>query len=567
METEQNRSNALINPLHFFEPGSKEAKIYEELLERFESGKTIDPLYFFKAGSKEAKIYEERLKRLVSGELTKVFTIEGGDETSYSLSMDTGFSQNQIAVIGNVSMVKAQEHSKLLDFPTDDTGNVDRVFMRFGEVILFNPNSGKFYVWNKKVWQIDETRQVKKMCEKVMQEYRLAAEPYRHCGDEHLQECFHHSKNSCNNGRLNALVEMLKHRTAKVSEDLDTHLHLLNAKNGVISLHNGYLQPHDKDLYMTQYVDTDYVPNAHIGSLFEAFVNSICGGDLELVGYLQKVLGYAITGETKEQAIFFLLGNGSNGKTTLLEAVGSVVEDYIYHIPISVLLDSSTNQAGRPSPELAKAVNARILVCSESNEKDFLNEGKVKMLTGETTISVRNLYCEPFEMKPKFTILIDTNHLPKIKGRDFAIWRRLKVIPFMQTFSGRNVDKYLSQKLRNRQEQEAILSWLVEGAVRYYKEGISDIPSIIDATASYKKTSDSIQAFMEYGVEYGKNLSCSASDLYAAYKAFCADQELEPISNTGFGSALSENGFEKVRTAAGVRYKGMNPKEVYTMKG
>ena len=515
-------------------------------------------LYFLEEGSRQAEVYEEQLKIRLEGKIIKPFVIEGENETRRQTSelvakTTPQLLQNNPVPSKDLRMVKANELPKILTFSIDDIGNVERVFHTFGEIILFNPNSGKFYLWNGKVWKADEVRGVKKMCEKAMEEYRDAAKPYRYSGDDYLQERFRHSQQSCNNNRLNALVDMLKHGTAKVSQDLDRYPYLLNVKNGVLSLHDGQLQNHDKNLLLTQYVDVDYVVNAHIGSRFEAFVHSICGGDQLLVGYLQKVLGYAITGETKEQSLFLLYGSGSNGKTTLLEAIDSIFSDYTHHIPIAVLLESAgINQAGRPSPELAQAVNSRILFCSESNENDYLNEGKIKMLTGESTISVRNLYCEPFEMKPKFKMLIDTNHLPKIRGRDFAIWRRLKVIPFTQTFKGKAVDRYLPQKLKSRREQEAILA--------YYKEGLHDIPAITDAASAYQHQYDTIRNFLEEGVEYDKSFNCSGSELYEAYRAFCTVQELEAVNLKTFGCSLSENGYQKVRVSSGMQYRGIRPK-------
>ena len=134
------------------------------------------------------------------------------------------------------------------------------------------------------------------------------------------------------------------------------------------------------------------------------------------------------------------------------------------------------------------------------------------------------------------------------------------MVPFTQTFKGKNRDKYLAQKLKSFQEQRAILAWLVEGAVRYYQEGLGDIPAIADATAAYQQRFDTIQGFLKEGVEYGKSFACAGVEIYEAYKAFCAAKELEPENNTNFGMALVENGVEKVRTSDGMRYKGIKPK-------
>lgn len=456
------------------------------------------------------------------------------------------------------NIIKEVPRNPLLDFSTDDLGNADRVRRVHGDIIRFNVNTGKFFIWDQKSWRPDETKMVKKICEQTMERYRKAAEPFRESRSETLRELYVHSKQSCNNGRLNALVEILKHRTAVLDEVFDTHLHLLCTKNGVVDLRNGRLLRHDPSLLMSQIVNVNFVPHAHAGSQFDAFLTSICGNDTALKNYLQRVMGYAITGETKEQVLFLLHGEGSNGKTTLLEAISEVLHNLVGHIPIAVIMDSaSSNSAGRPSPELAQATHARLLLTSESNEGEYLNEGKLKMLTGETTFSVRQLYCEPFDLKPKFKIFMDTNHLPRIRGKDFAIWRRLKVVPFTQTFKGESVDKYLPQKLRRSSEQEAILSWLIEGATMYYQFGLTDIPAAVKALKDYQANVDTIQPFLRDCTCADAESSCSASELYQRYVNYCVQNELKPETQTSFGLSLKENGFPKYRTSSGYRYSGL----------
>lgn len=451
---------------------------------------------------------------------------------------------------------------QLLDFPADDIGNVKRFLSIHGDILRFNVNTGKFLIWNGRSWEQDDVRGTKKMAEKVMEKYRKAAEPFRMSQRDDLREMYQHSRQSCNNGRLNALVDMLKHEKAVLDSVFDAYPHLLNVQNGVIDLRNGHLQNNQKDLLLTQTVDVDYIPGAYRGSRFEDFVTSVCGEDECLAQYLQKVFGYAVTGETKEQSLFLFYGQGSNGKTTLLEAIDEVLHDFVHHIPIAVLMDSSSgNSAGKASPELAQSSHARILFTSESNEGDYLNEGKLKMLTGETTISVRQLYCEPFEFRPAFKIIFDTNHLPRVRGKDFAIWRRLKVIPFTQTFSGASVDKYLPQKLKSRREQEAILAWLVEGAVKYYQEGLHDIPSVVSALQGYREEVDTIAPFLQECVSAGADYVCKAAELYAAYQQYCEENQQKTETLTAFGNALKANGYSKRRTANGIVYAGIKVRE------
>lgn len=447
----------------------------------------------------------------------------------------------------------------MLSFSADDIGNADRFLAKFGDVLRYNYEICKFLLWNGLVWEATHPLIVKNMCEAAMKSYRKVASYYKNSRNYEDSEIYAHSCMSCNNSRLNALVEILKERLAVSSEIFDSYDYLLTVRNGIVNLKTGELFAHSKKLYLTSYIDVDFKPDANFcNSLFKTFLSSICCDNIELINFLQNCFGYAITGETNEQKIFLLHGLGANGKTTLIEAIGGVISSYAKHLPIEVLTGLSDNRSGaKPSPELAQTPNIRTLFTSEPNAGSCLNEGLVKLLTGGGKITVRHLYGAPFEFEPKFKIFIDTNHLPSISGEQFSMQRRLCVIPFMATFKGSSIDRYLPEKLKSQPEKEVILAWLIDGAIRYYREGLTVPPSIASVTSEYVQLNDSLSRFLSECVKKHDGAVCFASTLFAAYSTFCNENGIKPVTQTAFGRNLAIKGIEKDRNSHGVYYKNI----------
>lgn len=449
----------------------------------------------------------------------------------------------------------------LMQFPYDDSGNVDRFLHYYGDILCFNIDADKFFIWNGKFWEEDTTKTVKKMAEKVMMIYRDTVKKIDGLRFGANNDIAVHALNSCNNSKLNALVEMLKHRTAVKHEIFDTHPALLNVKNGVVDLRTGHLEMHRKELYITAFIDIEYLPSSSSNefSCFSGFIKSISCNSVQLSQFIQKCFGYGITGETREQKLFILHGSGSNGKSTLIEALANVVSDYVKHLPVEVLLNNDVFKSGaKPSPELAQTTNSRMLFLSELNEGESLNEGKVKNLTGEGRISVRKLYCEPFEFAPKFKIFMDTNHLPSINGHEFSVRRRIKIIPFDAVFTGENLDKRLPAKLKSPQEKSEILRWLIDGAVKYYRYGLGTAPEVEKMTADYFNSHDSIGAFLNNIVIKKAGASIEAQILYQSYCEFCNRSGMQYLTQKVFGSVLKQLGYEKKRKSSGYFYENID---------
>ena len=271
------------------------------------------------------------------------------------------------------------------------------------------------------------------------------------------------------------------------------------------------------------------------------------GGKKTLKTFLQRAIGYSLTGVTSEQVIFFCYGTGANGKSTMLEALRFLFGDYGQNTPITALMRKSDGAS--PTPDLARLKGARFVTAVESEENQHLSESNVKALTGGDTITARNLFSEPFEFKPELKLWIATNHKPRISGTDNGIWRRIRLVPFAVTIPPENRDALLPEKLQA--EAPGILAWAVRGCLDWRRDGLSTPAEVIEATNAYRSEQDVMAAFFSECCIMGNNMSASGSDLYDAYKEWASENNERILTNRAFGGKLTERGFQRYRSTNG----------------
>lgn len=345
-------------------------------------------------------------------------------------------------------------------------------------------------------------------------------------------------------------------------DGFDHNPRLLHVRNGTVNLESGKLHSHKSADFQSKGIPVKYKENAQ-SEVFDDFIADITCGDEELARYLQKVFGYAITGETREQMFFILYGSGANGKGTLTDAISAVVgEGYSQKLPAQVFVRSVKRQ-GAATPEIACLEGIRIVFCSEWQESDRLDEAAIKMLTGSDTIPVRRLYQEPTSFSPSFTLFLDTNYLPQICGIDSGIWHRVQVIPFNASFlKKKRCDVNMLDRLK--EEPEAILVWLVKGAQMYYKEGLRDeIPdSVKEATKDYRTRMDSVGSFLSVCTKSDPESKIGSSDLYNAYCTYCEHCSMHYETQTAFSTRLKNTGYTTKRDRKGVSFIGIKLKKI-----
>jgi putative DNA primase/helicase len=260
------------------------------------------------------------------------------------------------------------------------------------------------------------------------------------------------------------------------------------------------------------------------------------GRDEKLVRYLQRVIGYALTGAVSEKAIFFLYGSGNNGKTTFLEAIRHVMGDYASQIPIESLMSKANEGI---SNDIARLKGRRFVTSSEAEQGRKLAESKVKQLTGMGKIQARFLFQEYFEFDAEFKIFMDSNHKPEIRGTDEAIWSRIKLIPFAVSIPASDIDKQLSKKLRS--EAAGILAWAVRGCLEWQAAGGLDEPEAVKAAVKgYREEMDTAAEFLEEHCLFGPDNEVASGEIYKAYEIWCEQENKHALKPKAFGAALRQ---------------------------
>jgi putative DNA primase/helicase len=332
-------------------------------------------------------------------------------------------------------------------------------------------------------------------------------------------------------------------------DQLDQGDMLLNCKNGTLDLKTGKLKAFDKDQLLTKQLNTAYKPGEKC-PIWENFLLEIFDNDLELINYIQKAIGYSLTGSTKQQAWFLCFGHGANGKSVLMNTILDLLDGYAMQAAPDLLLQSKSNQQRHPA-ELADLKGRRLVIAQESDEGRLLAEATIKQMTGGDKLKARHLYGDFFEFESTHKLWLATNHKPAVKDTTESTWRRLKLIPFQVTIPVQKRDHDLPEKLRS--EFEGILSWAVKGCLKWQKEGLRDVAAITKATASYKKDSNTIGLFVEEKIETSIAGHVKQSELYACYRDWAHDNGYRPISSKRLREALEERGiYQSVYSGARV---------------
>jgi putative DNA primase/helicase len=322
------------------------------------------------------------------------------------------------------------------------------------------------------------------------------------------------------------------------SSDFDQQPHLLNCLNGTVDLRDGVLQLHDRKNFITKLVDVAYAPMATCPR-WEQFLMEVFAGDKELIAFVQRAVGYSLTGHTREHAFFIPYGNGMNGKSVFMRQVLALGGDAARTTSFTTFTADHNKQKGN-TPELAELAGMRIVAASEPDEGVRLSESVIKSLTGDDKIEVCKKFEAPFNFVPQFKLWLPTNHKPEIRGIDDGIWRRPRLIPFTVSFEGK-ADKQLSEKLFA--EQQGILAWAVRGAIDWFANGLGECRTVVDATRSYRQESDALGSFIEDCVTHVDGRFTSNAELYRVYTRWCEANGLEPWQQNPFSKKFKARGY------------------------
>lgn len=444
---------------------------------------------------------------------------------------------------------------KMPSFMRSDLGNAERLIHRYGENIRYNNPFNKWYLWNGKQWMEDDTNQIRILAKHTVRNiYKEASQEEDETARAALSK---HAIQSESRSRIESMISLAEAEVPIIPEDLDKDKMLFNCNNGVINLKTGEFLKHNRDFYMNKISPINYDPKAEC-PLWKKFLEDImqdAEGNVkyDLIEFLQKAIGYSLTGETKEHALFVLYGNGRNGKSTFLDTIRQLFGDY----GTQANSESFTiKKSDAVRSDLAALKGSRLVVSAESEEGAKLAESLVKQLTGGDAIQARFLYGNPFIYVPQFKIFLMTNHKPIIQNNDEGIWRRIRLVPFTVTIPKEKIDYDLPDKLI-AQEMPGILRWAVEGCLKWQSEGLGNPEAVQEATSNYRNEMDTIGNFLSENCIEHSTAKAYSKELYRFYEYWCDDTGEECIQKVRFYKKIEERGFKKKKDNRGYYFQGV----------
>ncbi len=351
-------------------------------------------------------------------------------------------------------------------------------------------------------------------------------------------------------------VENLARDHLKADEDeFDRDPMLLNLTNGTLDLRHATLREHSPGDKLTKQACVSYDATADAPE-FRKFVMTIFRDDADLARYVRKLLGYSLTAQTDLDKTAFFLGDGSNGKSTLLGIMQGIFNDYAAGLTAeAVLMQSRAQRDSHSESEKANLKGARLAIVSELPDERRLNEAMIKDLCGGDLINARRLYGEPFRFAPTHKLILCGNHRPEIRGQDIAIWRRISVIPFDHQFpeGGRPRKEIINTMLDK--EGSGILNWLIDGLNELTKEGLEPVPRAVQAkTEAYRNENNTLAQFIDEECSVDARSRVTVASFSDHFREYCARVGTRQPSKKVIHQMMTRAGYRSARGAGGTRF-------------
>lgn len=439
-------------------------------------------------------------------------------------------------------------------YPMTDLGNGERFADDHRGKVRFVNQWEKWIIWNGSCWKLDEDREAVRLASLTVRQMFLESWPEGGGFDEKLE------RHSLKSESRRSIQDLLYLGSAQEgipinAAELDRDPMLFNLASGTLDLNRGDHRAARQEDFITKQSEISYDPAAECPAWLE-FLDTIMAGNKDLIGFLQRLAGYCLTGSVKEQKLFLLYGEGSNGKSTFLNTLLHLWGGYGRKVPSSLLL---SRKDGTASNELAELFGVRLAVASETGEGKKMAESLVKELTGGEKLTGRRLYEQFFSWEPSSKIILCTNHKPEISGNDYAIWRRVCLIPFMVVISEDDQDRDLPSKLLA--EAPGILNWCLEGLRRYQKMGLVEPEEVTEAVTEYRNEMDRLRDFLEEKCVEKPFAEVRSPALRRAYEDWCQSNGETCLGAREFQNRLRVKGFVSIRRTQGERWwKGVGLK-------
>jgi putative DNA primase/helicase len=414
-------------------------------------------------------------------------------------------------------------------FELTDTGNSERFAARFGDRIRFVPEYGEYLVFEegRLVLDLGGVR--------TLEMTREITRAMRTSNSMGIAGFGVKSEKRAARENMRALAQSLPGLAISPAA-LDADPWALSCPNGLVDLRTGEMRAARFEDLVTKRTGAPYVPGA-AAPRWRRFISEVAVGDVELEDFLQRTVGYSLTGRTGEQVFFFLYGEGANGKGTFVKVLQRALGDYAATLKTEALMASY----GQAHPtELVPLFGARFVTANEVPDGRSWNEARLKELTGEDRLTARRMYENFWTFEPTHKLWISGNYRPRVHGDDFGLWRRVRLIPFEARF---DVNKSLLEELFA--DLPGVLAWAVEGCLAWQREGLGLPERVRAATAEYQERENVVGQFVDEACYRNKDLVSATADLYGGFTRWCERAGERPAAKRGFSERLERLGFKR----------------------
>lgn len=430
-------------------------------------------------------------------------------------------------------------------FDLTDLGNARRLVHHHGFGLRYCYSFKKWYFRDGYGWRMDDDGHVMRMAKETAK--RIQQEAKDTTTGEIDEKLSKHCKSSQSKAKLEAMVKLAETELELIvsHENMDTEHMLLGIGNGIVDLTNGKMIQGNPQHMLTMRTSVAWDASAKC-PVWEQFLLDIFAGDKSLISYIQRAVGYSLTGLTSEQAFFILYGAGANGKTTFLNTLAALLGEYAKRSAMDTFIVKKNPGVNN---DVARLRGARLVTASEAERGKFFAEKLIKELTGDERITARFLFGEFFEFDPIFKIWLGVNHKPYLSADDDAVWRRVHPIPFKVTFPPNKRDKKLQEKLNA--ELPGILNWAIQGCLIWQHQGLNPPQIIQDCVNEYRAEMDVIGNWISDSCVTGPTHNAGLSTLYSCYKPWADANGYQPVSISTFREKLASKGYLTKRTSQG----------------
>jgi putative DNA primase/helicase len=466
---------------------------------------------------------------------------------SDGLSVRDASSNGNIDIPSDVDAVSEDDGGIPGKRTLTDVGNGRRLVDAYGSAIRYSVGLGWFH-WNGTYWKPDqEELEMSELAKRISPMIAAETANWGESDQQKKQDLVKWANQAKSNTRLSGMVRsaISDPRIIVGVEQWDGDLNLLGVANGVIDLRTGELVKGKPELYITKRAPVAYTPGIR-NVRWEQFIDFATGGDKELQDWIQRAVGYSLTGMSNQDVLFLVYGPAGSGKNTFVETVVEALgtEQYAGTLPSEMLAAANSNNSSHQY-YLAELRGKRMIWVDELPESERINENQIKQLTGSSTIQGRSPGEKPFTFKAQGKLWVTTNHRPIIN--DEAMWRRLRPIPW--SYVAENPDPDLKAYLADPEGGlPAVLAWAVEGAIKYLNSGARDplgwCAAVKDAAEIYRKNEDRIGMFLDEETLESEGASISVKSLYSVYRMWSEERGERPLSQIGFQRKLSDRGLK-----------------------